>query len=203
MVSAEVPSVEVLSAGTLLEGTEVRIVDEGRTDREERQVGEIAIRCESLFSGYFKDPETTAQSLHDGWYFSGDLGFMADGHLFITGRKKDLLIIAGKNYYPQDIERIVSAIPGIHPGRVVALGWDDASIGTQRLIVLAEVESESKVDDPALAATVRTELAGELDCAIDDLRLLPHMWLLKTSSGKIARAPNLKRFLEVFGKSAP
>lgn len=203
VVSAEVPSVEVLSAGTLLEGTEVRIVDEGRTDREERQVGEIAIRCESLFSGYFKDPETTAQSLHDGWYFSGDLGFMADGHLFITGRKKDLLIIAGKNYYPQDIERIVSAIPGIHPGRVVALGWDDASIGTQRLIVLAEVESESKVDDPALAATVRTELAGELDCAIDDLRLLPHMWLLKTSSGKIARAPNLKRFLEVFGKSAP
>ncbi len=111
------------------------------------------------------------------------------------------MIIAGKNYYPQDIERIVSGVPGVYPGRVVALGLDDAAIGTQRLIVLAEVEDESRVDDPALAAAVRSELAGELDCVIDDLRLLPHMWLLKTSSGKIARAPNLQRFVEAFRKA--
>jgi acyl-CoA synthetase (AMP-forming)/AMP-acid ligase II len=192
------PSVEAMSGGVLLAGTQVRIVDEQRQDLEERRVGEIAIRCDSLFTGYFRDAETTAKSLADGWYYSGDLGYVADGHVFITGRKKDLLIIAGKNYYPQDIERVVSSVPGVYPGRVVALGLDDASIGTQRLVVLAEVENESHVDDPALAATVRTELAGELDCVIDDLRLLPHMWLLKTSSGKIARAPNLQRFLETF-----
>jgi len=193
-----VPAVEVMSGGPLLAGTEVRIVDDRRQELDERQVGEIAIHCDSLFSGYFRDRETTAKSLADGWYYSGDLGYVADGHVFITGRKKDLLIIAGKNYYPQDIERVVSAVPGIYPGRVVALGLDDPTIGTQRLIVLAEVESESQVDDPALAATVRTQLAGELDCVIDDLRLLPHMWLLKTSSGKIARAPNLHRFVETF-----
>jgi fatty-acyl-CoA synthase len=192
------PSVEVMSGGALLAGTQVRIVDERRQDLEERRVGEIAIHCDSLFTGYFRDAETTAKSLADGWYYSGDLGYVADGHVFITGRKKDLLIIAGKNYYPQDIERVVSSVPGVYPGRVVALGLDDPSIGTQRLIVLAEVENESQVDDPALAASVRTELAGELDCVIDDLRLLPHMWLLKTSSGKIARAPNLQRFLETF-----
>jgi acyl-CoA synthetase (AMP-forming)/AMP-acid ligase II len=191
-------AVEAMSGGVLLAGTQVRIVDERRQDLEERRVGEIAIHCDSLFTGYFRDPETTASSLADGWYYSGDLGYVADGHVFITGRKKDLLIIAGKNYYPQDIERVVSAVPGVYPGRVVALGLDDPSIGTQRLVVLAEVESESQVDDPALAAAVRTELAGELDCVIDDLRLLPHMWLLKTSSGKIARAPNLHRFLETF-----
>jgi len=192
------PAVEVMSGGALLAGTQVRIVDEQRQDLEQRRVGEIAIHCESLFAGYFRDAETTAKALSDGWYYSGDLGYVADGHVFITGRKKDLLIIAGKNYYPQDIERVVSAVPGVYPGRVVALGLDDPSIGTQRLIVLAEVENESKVDDPALAAAVRTELAGELDCVIDDLRLLPHMWLLKTSSGKVARAPNLHRFLETF-----
>ena len=179
-------------------GHQVRIVDERRQVLDDRRVGEIAIHCDSLFTGYFRDPETTANALSDGWYYSGDLGYVADGHVFITGRKKDLLIIAGKNYYPQDIERVVSAVPGVYPGRVVALGLDDPSIGTQRLIVLAEVETEAQVDDPALAAAVRTQLAGELDCVIDDLRLLPHMWLLKTSSGKIARAPNLHRFLETF-----
>jgi acyl-CoA synthetase (AMP-forming)/AMP-acid ligase II len=194
-------SVETLSAGELLPGTEVRIVDETRRDVGQRQVGEIAIRCPSLFSGYFRDPGTTADVLADGWYYSGDLGYQADGHVFVTGRKKDLLIIAGKNYYPQDIERIVSAVPGVYPGRVVALGFDDTAIGTQRLIVLAEVEDEKRVDDPGLAAAVRTQLAGELDCVIDDLRLLPHMWLLKTSSGKIARAPNLQRFVETFRKA--
>jgi acyl-CoA synthetase (AMP-forming)/AMP-acid ligase II len=194
------PALEAMSGGVLLEGTEVRIVDDQRQDLPERRVGEIAIRCDSLFSGYFRDRESTAKVLSGGWYYSGDLGFLADGHLFITGRKKDLLIIAGKNYYPQDIERIVSGVPGVYPGRVVALGWDDPAIGTQRLIVLAEVENESRVDDPALAADVRGALAGELDCVIDDLQLLPHMWLLKTSSVKIARAPNLQRFLEAFNR---
>jgi acyl-CoA synthetase (AMP-forming)/AMP-acid ligase II len=193
--SAEaVPFVETMSGGVLLEGTSVRVVDDGRQELPDRRVGEIAIRCGSLFSGYFREPETTAKVLQDGWYYSGDLGYLADGHLFVTGRKKDLLIIAGKNYYPQDIERIVSEVPGIHPGRVVALGVDDPSIGTQRLIVLAEVEDESRVGDPSLSASVRSALARELDCVIDDLRLVPHMWLLKTSSGKIARAPNLQRY---------
>jgi hypothetical protein len=92
----------------------------------------------------------------------------------------------------------VCSIPGIYPGRSVALGLDDPAIGTQRLIVLAEVREKSLEDDPRLGAEVRKALAGELDCVIDDLRLLPHMWLLKTSSGKIARAPNLKRYLESF-----
>ena len=144
-----------MSGGILLEGTQVRIVDDQRNDLPERRVGEIAIRCDSLFSGYFRDSESTSKVLENGWYFSGDLGFLADGHVFITGRKKDLLIIAGKNYYPQDIERVVAGVPGIYPGRVVALGWDDPAIGTQRLIVLAEVEDESHVDDPALASAVR------------------------------------------------
>lgn len=194
----QAPSLEMMSAGTLIPGVEVKVVDKDFNTLPDRRVGEIAIRSDSLFSGYFRDPSSTAKVLHDEWFYSGDMGYLADGHIFITGRKKDLIIIAGKNYYPQDIERIVCSIPGIYPGRSVALGLDDPAIGTQRLIVLAEVKEKSLVDDPKLGAEVRKTLAGELDCVIDDLRLLPHMWLLKTSSGKIARAPNLKRYLESF-----
>lgn len=189
------PTVELLSGGTLVPGTEIRILDETGAALPDRCVGEIAIRAEWLFSGYFRDPETTANVLRDGWYYSGDLGYLADGHVFITGRKKDLIIIAGKNYYPQDIERIVCEVPGVYKGRVVALGMDDPRIGTQRLIVLAEVNDPSLVDSPEVAAEVRARLSEDLDCVIDDLRLLPHMWLLKTSSGKIARQPNLQRYL--------
>jgi acyl-CoA synthetase (AMP-forming)/AMP-acid ligase II len=193
-----VPSLEMMSGGPLIPGAEVNIVDKDFRPQPERSVGEIAIRSSSLFSGYFRDPSGTAGALQGEWFHSGDMGYLADGHLFITGRKKDLIIIAGRNYYPQDIERTVCSVKGIYPGRSVALGLDDPSIGTQRLIVLAEVQEESRANDPGLAAEVRTSLAGELDCVIDDLRLLPHMWLLKTSSGKIARMPNLKRYLEVF-----
>lgn len=192
----EEASLEMLSGGALIPNTEVRIVDEARNVLPERMVGEIAIRSGSLFSGYFGDAETASAVLHDGWYSSGDLGYLADGHLFVTGRKKDLIIIAGKNYYPQDIERIVSSVPGIYAGRVVALGMDDPKRGTQRLIVLAEVVDPELVESAELSATVRSILSERMDCVIDDLRLVPHMWLLKTSSGKIARHPNLQRYLE-------
>jgi acyl-CoA synthetase (AMP-forming)/AMP-acid ligase II len=196
VVGTETPALEMLSGGPLLTGTEVRIVGEAGQDLPERQVGEIAIRSGSLFTGYFGGPEVTRQALRDGWYFSGDLGYLAERHLFITGRKKDVIIIAGKNFYPQDIERVVSGVPGIYPGRCVALGLDDAAIGTQRLIVLAEVSDPALVHSTELALAVRTALGEQMDCAIDDLRLLPHMWLLKTSSGKIARRPNLQRYLD-------
>src|SRR5262249_7395675 len=146
------PALEVMSGGGLLSNTAVRILDDAGNELPERRVGEIAIRSTSLFSGYFRDPESTANALRDGWYWSGDMGYRADGHLFITGRKKDLIIIAGRNYYPQDIERIVSDVTGIHPGRVVALGVDDPALGTQRLVVLAEVAEPARVDDPTLAA---------------------------------------------------
>ena len=172
----------------------MRIVGDSGDDLAERQVGEIAVRCGSMFSGYFRDPETTAHALRDGWYYTGDLGYLADEHLFITGRKKDLLIIAGKNYYPQDIEHVVSSVDGIYPGRVVALGVDDEAIGTQRLVVLAEVAETRDVADPDLAMRVGRQVSERLDCVVEELRLLPHMWLLKTSSGKIARRPNLERY---------
>jgi acyl-CoA synthetase (AMP-forming)/AMP-acid ligase II len=196
LTGSDAPTLELMSGGPLLAGTEARIVDEQGRDLEDRRVGEIAIRSTSLFSGYHAQPEETAAALRDGWYFSGDLGYRAEGHLFVTGRKKDLIIIAGRNYYPQDIERIVSQVAGIYPGRAVAFGVEDPGLGTERLVVLAEVDDAGLVDSVELAARVRAAVAEDLDCAIDDLRLLPHLSLLKTSSGKIARRPNRDRYLK-------
>ena len=197
-----VPALEMMSAGPLLAGTETRIVDEAGRELPERRVGEIAVRGPSVFSGYFRQPDATGQVLQGGWYRTGDLGYLGDGHLFVTGRKKDLIIIAGVNYYPQDVERAVSGVAGVHPGRVVALGLHDEAVGTQRLIVMAEVEDPALADSPELAARIRRAVAQSLDCVIDDLRLLPHMSLLKTSSGKIARGPNLHRYVQEFRAGA-
>ena len=134
--------------------------------------------------------------MRDGWFYSGDLGYLSGGHLFVTGRKNALIIVAGRNYHPQDIQRAVDEVGGVHEGRLVAAGVDDPARGTQRRVALAEVDDPARVDDLDLASRVREAVAAaRFDCVIDDLRLLPRMWLLKTSSGKIARAPNRQRRL--------
>ena len=115
--------------------------------------------------------------------------------MFVTGRLKDLIIIGGRNYYPQDIERIVCEDPDIIDGRCVALGRLEPNTGTEELIVIGETDSSS-ADYEIIERRLRTSLAERLDCVMSDLRLVPHMWLLKTSSGKIARRPNLERYLK-------
>lgn len=192
--SAQPSSVELLSAGRPLQGTEVRIVSEAGSELADRHIGEIVVRSPSVFDGYYADPDATEKGLRDGWWFSGDLGYRADGHLFVTGRKKDLIILAGKNYYPHDIERAVGEVKAIYPGRVVALGVPDPSIGTQRLIVLAETRDRADVESTEVSLAIRKVVTERVDCTIDHLILVPHMSLLKTSSGKIARRPNLMAY---------
>ena len=103
----------------------------GRCPRD--SVGEIAIQSDCLFTGYYNRPDLTAQAFVDGWYRTGDLGFLFDGELYIVGRKKDLLIVGGENIYPQDIEEIVGAHPSIHDGRVIAMGIYNPRSGLKTL----------------------------------------------------------------------
>ena len=116
--------------------------------------------------------------------------------LYVTGRKSDLIIIGGENYYPQDIEYMVAEHPHVVAGRVAAIGVEDEELGTQRLVVIAE----SKSDDPEvhrdIKRFVRRELAARLNVKPDRIVVAPHKWLYKTSSGKIARLPNLRRLHE-------
>ena len=112
-------------------------------------VGEILIKSDCLFEGYYNRPDLTASAIIDGWYHTGDLGFYLDGELFVVGRKKDLIIVGGENLYPQDIEEIVAGHPAIHDGRVVAMGIYNPDLGTEDIVVVAEVEQEALLANSA------------------------------------------------------
>ncbi|MCD4673957.1 MAG: AMP-binding protein [Anaerolineaceae bacterium] len=143
----------------------------------------------------FHRQDITEEAFIDGWFLTGDYGYIADGEVYISGRKKDLIIVGGKNIYPQDIEELVNAVPGVHPGRVVAFGIFNEEAGTEDVAVVAEVD----VDDPAereqIADTVRKVVARGSAVVLRYIHLVDSYWLVKTSSGKIARSANREKFL--------
>jgi acyl-CoA synthetase (AMP-forming)/AMP-acid ligase II len=196
--TARVP--EFVSCGPPIADCEIRVVGEARNQLEGGEIGEIAIRSPFLFGGYVGSPEATAKVIDsDGWYYTGDIGFIDRGEIFITGRKKDLLIVGGRNFYPQDIEAVCDTCEGAVPGRSVAVGVSDRELGTERIVVLVESRTSDASLQARLARVVRQRVLEELDCAVGDVRVVPHMWLQKTSSGKIARHPNLERYQQQWG----
>lgn len=189
----------IVSCGVPIEGTEVSIVDRESGLPISGKIGEIALKSRYMLREYYKNPEMTAAAIdRDGWYHTGDLGFVHNENIYITGRKKDLLIVGGRNFYPQDIEGISDQIEGSIPGRSVALGMSDEKLGTERAILLLESRVSDDASKAQLSARVRKAVFDELDCPLADIRIVPHMWLLKTSSGKIARQPNLEKYLAEF-----
>src|SRR5262249_6886170 len=110
---APADSVRLVSNGTVLPGTELVVLDEAGRPLAGNQVGELAFRGRYLFDGYFgREDLTRAAMTAEGWYRTGDLGALVDGHVYVTGRKKDLIIIQGRNFYPTDIERCTAAVEG-------------------------------------------------------------------------------------------
>jgi acyl-CoA synthetase (AMP-forming)/AMP-acid ligase II len=190
----------MLGVGRPLRGTEYRIVDDERRDLLERQVGEVVIRSRAVMHGYHMNPEATSNSLDaDGWYFTGDMGYRVGDTLFITGRKGDLIIVSGVNIYPQDIEAIVAEHPHAVAGRVAAIGEEDTEFATQKIVLIVESKSSDPKVHQDIAQYARREVAQRLNVTIGRIVHAPYKWLIKTSSGKIARAPNLKRLPELEG----
>jgi acyl-CoA synthetase (AMP-forming)/AMP-acid ligase II len=187
----------MLGVGRSLRDTTWKIVDDQRQELPERQVGEVAIRSRASFHGYYRDPEATARSYQDGWYFSGDLGYRVGETLFVTGRKSDLVIIGGVNIYPHDVENIAAEHPAVIAGRVAAIGVDDAALGTQRLIVIVESRATDSDVLREIEEHVRSQVPVRLGVNVDRVYHAPYRWLIKTSSGKIARIPNFKRLGEL------
>jgi fatty-acyl-CoA synthase len=191
----------MLSAGKPIDNTRVRIVDAQGNDLPERYLGEIAIQSDCMLTGYFHRPDLTEQAFNQGWYLTGDLGYVADGEVYVTGRKKDLIIVGGKNIYPQDLERLVDGVTGIHPGRVVAFGVFNEDTGTEDVVIVAEVENtDGEVNALAerniqIANDIRLRVNQGSDIALRQIELVPRNWLLKTSSGKIARNANRDKWL--------
>lgn len=185
-----------VSSGIEIKGCEVKIVDENGNGLPEHGVGEIIIRSVSMFDGYRNYPEKTAEVLKDGWYYSGDYGFKQDGELYVIGRKKDIIIVAGKNIYPEDVEDAIGVVEGIIPGRVIAFGEDNVELGTEEISVVAETAYEDEIEKKHLIQRVR-EKGTSVDLTITHVYLVPPRWLIKSSAGKPSRKANKERIAEM------
>lgn len=185
-----------VSSGAPISACEVRIVDEKGNNLPPDRVGEIAVRSVSLFNGYRNDPEKTSAVLRDGWYFTGDYGFVFEGECFVIGRKKDVIISAGNNIYPEDIEDAVGQVKGVLPGRVIAFGIEDARSGTEQICVVAETPlfSASEGEKKTLRRHIK-EAGMAVDITVSRVYLSPPRWLIKSSAGKPSRSANKERAL--------
>ena len=183
-----------VSTGKLIGGCEARIVDENRKDVSDGIVGEVAVKSVSMFDGYRNYPEKTAEVVENNWYFSGDYGFRYKDEYFVIGRKKDLIIVAGKNIYPEDIEDSISQVEGIIPGRVVAFGEEDEKMGTEQIAVIAESKTETEKEKNELRLAI-LKAGMAIDVNIHKVYLVPSRWLIKSSAGKPSRNANKERIL--------
>lgn len=176
-----------VACGFPLPGHAIRIVDKAGRELPDRREGRIQFRGPSATSGYFRNPEATAKLFDGPWLDSGDLGYLAEGELVVTGRIKDLIIRAGRNIYPAEIEEAVGALEGVRRGNVAVFAGQDVQAGTERLVVLAETRARNAAARDALRQRI-AEVAGTLaGTPPDEVVLAPPGAVLKTSSGKVRR----------------
>ena len=178
-----------VACGQPLPGHEFRVVDAAGNELGDRREGRIEFRGPSATAGYFNNAPATRSLFHDDWLDTGDLGYMADADLYVTGRVKDVIIRAGRNLHPAELEEAVGNLNGVRKGCVAVFASPDPSGGAERLVVMAETRAAG--DDDTRAA-LRSEIAATavdlLGVAPDDVVLAPPRTVLKTSSGKIRRA---------------
>ena len=180
---------EMVSCGRPLPGDDVRIVDEAGHETEERREGRLEFRGPSATSGYFRnEPKTRELFRHDGWLDTGDLGYMADGELYVTGRIKDIIIRAGRHIYPQEIEQAVGEIPGVVMNGVAAFGITDPTTATERTVIVAETDAREPAVRAALQKRAQEVTTDILGAPPDEVVLAPPHAVPKTSSGKIRRS---------------
>jgi len=185
-----------MSSGKPISNTSVRVLDADGNDAPERVIGEIALKSDSMLTGYYNRPGITEKAFLGEWYLTGDYGYFADGELYVSGRKKEMIIVGGKNIYPQDIEMLVYEIPGIHAGRAVAFGIYDESGGTEEVVVVAESDLADETEQRKLADDVRKYVTINSAVALRYVRIVPAKWIIKTSSGKPARTANKEKYLK-------
>lgn len=182
-----------VSVGRPLDGVEFRVVDDEGGSCPDRQIGEIWVRSPFNFGGYHGNDEATERAFIGDWYRTGDLGYRIGEALYVTGRSKDVLIVGGVNVFPGDLENVVSEVEGVHPGRAVAFSWFDPRAQTERITILAESALEADAATHAVVE-VRQRLLAAFQIANFDVRLVPPGWLVKSSSGKMARPANKEKW---------
>ena len=178
---------EIVHCGSAFPGHEIRVVDvESREVLRDRRVGEIELRGPSVMSGYYEMPEATAETIgEDGFMRTGDLGYLVDGNIYICGRAKDVIIVNGKNYYPQDLEWSACEVDGVRAGNSVAFPSFKAGLGREAVVIVAETKDVERRDE--LAAAIRTRVAQDTGLTVDEVVVVEAGTIPKTSSGKLQR----------------
>lgn len=183
---------EIVQCGSAFEGHDVRAfaVDDLESARPlgDREVGELRLRGPSVMRGYFNDPALTRESFAGGWLRTGDLGYLADGNVHICGRSKEVIIVNGRNYYPQDLEWEASKVEGVRRGNVIAFGTMKPHNDRERVIIAFETPVADDVGRAALKGEVRRAVQQAVGLTVDDVVPLATGVLPKTSSGKLQRA---------------
>jgi fatty-acyl-CoA synthase len=186
---SDVDAHSYVSSGTALPGTRIRVADASDADLPAGHVGRVLVASESMMTGYLNGPADPLLELRDGWLDTGDLGFLLDGELFITGRSKDLIILAGRNYQPQTFELAAETVAGVRMGATSAVGVLDPGTGTQRMVIVVESKDHRNHDLASAMATAIDRAVADLtgvrpaQVVVVGPRSLP-----KTSSGKLQRS---------------
>ena len=179
---------EFVSCGQPLPGHQIRIVDENDRELPERTEGHLQFMGPSTTSGYFKNPEKTSSLFHGQWLDSGDKAYIAEGEVYITGRTKDIIIRAGRNIYPVELEEAIGKINGVREGNVAVFGSISDKNSTEKLIVLAETRKKDEQDLEEIRTDVNSIVTDLIGSPPDNVVLAPPNTVLKTSSGKIRRS---------------
>jgi fatty-acyl-CoA synthase len=185
--------VSLLSAGRLLPGIDLRVLDENRAPLGDGAIGEIALAGEFMFDGYYRNPEATGEAIRDGWFLTGDLGALVDGEVFITGRLKDVIIVNGRNFYAHDIEECASRVAGVKPGRAAAFPIDNEIAGSEEVAIVAETEWEPE-RYREISRMVKHAVGETLGLSAVRPHPVPVGWLVKTTSGKMSRKENREKY---------
>lgn len=181
------------SVGTPVPGVDIQVRDDAGKSLPEGRLGRIFVKSPSLMQGYFADPQATAEVRSGAWLDTGDLGFVDAGELFIAGRAKDLVIIRGANYPPQEFEDCLAGLEVVRPGWVVAAGFIPEGSDSEELLILAERTDNLEGGDPV--REIRRAILEATGVRAHTVLMLPRDTLRRTSSGKIRRREALQRFL--------
>jgi 1-acyl-sn-glycerol-3-phosphate acyltransferase len=189
-------AVRFVACGRPLPGHEIRIVDATGNELGDRREGRIEFRGPSATRGYFHNADATRSLFHDDWLDTGDLGYMADADLYVTGRIKDIIIRAGRNLHPAELEEAIGNLTGVRKGCVAVFASPDPRGAAERLVVMAETRTTGDEETSALRSEIVSATVDLLGVAPDDVVLAPPRTVPKTSSGKIRRAASRQLYEE-------
>jgi fatty-acyl-CoA synthase len=179
--------IDLVSCGRPLPEMGVRVVDETGENLKERAVGEILVWGPTLMTEYFRQPDLTSEALSEGWLRTGDLGYLADGRLFVTGRRKELIIVRGRNYYPQDLEWCAAEVEGIRNKQVCAYSHKAEAHETEQVTLVVETRVTDPKELAKMHLAIRRRVMQHTGVAVSRVEFVPSGTLTKTSSGKLQR----------------